>query len=317
VRGDVTAPATAARDLWQRLWFQEKDTTPLEVLRIGLGFLLFFNYVLLPPGDVLAFYGPEGLLSPDVVPEAGRPLTLSLFGFKTQDWQVLLFHYAFCALCLGLCLGWQTRWIKWIVLAFYYTYMNRLLLIRYGVDDILGPLLFVLCLAPIGRALSLDRRRELRDFRVAHGNEARLAPFLSRRGFACQRLIQIQMVAIYFYSGAEKLRGASWWRGEAPWNAFVDNEVAFAPFVLGLLAEHFWIVNAMAFGTIVVEIGYAFLIWGRSTRPWFLAAAIFLHLNMALFLGLYYFALTMICGHLVFARRRWYAELARRVPRLP
>ena len=107
------------RELWWRIWFQDRNTVPLEVVRAGLGFLLTFNYGLLPPSDVLLFYGPHGMLSPEVVPEAARPLTFSLLYFLEHDWQVLLFHYVFVGLSVCLCLGWQTQHYPLIPLALF------------------------------------------------------------------------------------------------------------------------------------------------------------------------------------------------------
>lgn len=311
MRLDLRSAAEAARERWIELWFQEWETTPLEVLRIGLGFLLSFNYGLLPPADVLAFYGPHGLLAPEVVPEAGRWLTFSLFYFLQQDVLVLAVHYLFVALCVCLCVGFRTRWTKWLVFVLYLSYMNRIALTRYGVDHVLSPFLFLLCLAPIGGTLSFDRARAVRRFEKERGPGARPPVPLSARACACQRLMQLQVAVIYFYSGAEKLRGSTWWGGDAPWFALVDNEVAFAPWALGVLAEHFWIVNLMAFGTVVIELGYPFLIWGRRTRPYLLGLAILLHVHMALLMGLYFFAATMIFAHLSFARPEWYAQLGR------
>ena len=47
-------------------------------------------------------------------------------------------------------------------------------------------------------------------------------------------------------------------------------------------------------GTLVVEIGYAFFIWPRRTRKVWCIATIGLHLGMALFMGLVFFSSVMI-----------------------
>ena len=59
-------------------------------------------------------------------------------------------------------LGWRTSWVKWIVLIGQISYDHRNPMFFYGVDKILAGLLLILCLAPIGRALSLDRVRAVR-----------------------------------------------------------------------------------------------------------------------------------------------------------
>jgi predicted DCC family thiol-disulfide oxidoreductase YuxK len=291
--------------LWFKIWFQDKNTIPLEVSRMGIGFLMFFNYVMLAPSDVVTLYGESGLFSRAVVPEMSQITSFSFFVYFDQAWQLLTFHYVFVALCFCLFVGWQTRWIKWLVLIGHLSYFNRNEFLFYGVDAVLIALLLILCIAPIGSALSLDRIRQVRNHKKEHGLDSHPPLPTSQRGFACQRLMQLQMAVIYFSAGIEKLYGDMWWSGVAPWVALNNNEVAFFP--MGLLADHFWLVNLMAFGTIFIELSYAFLIWGFKTRPYLLVAALFLHFSIAVMMGMYYFASVMIFGHLAFMRRHWYA----------
>jgi len=295
------------KEVWFYLWFQDKNTIPLEVTRLGVGFLLFFNYVMFSPSDLLVLYGESGLLSHDVVPEMNELLTFSVFVFFDQPWQLLLFHYTFVILCFFLFIGWKTSWIKWLVLIGHLSYFNRNEYLFYGVDTVLIALLIILCVAPIGSALSMDRVNKVRKHKNKFGLEASLPLPTSQYGFACQRLLQMQMAIIYFSSGIEKLYTDAWWSGDAPWIAMVNNETAFFP--VGIFAEFYWIINLMAYATLLIEIGYAFLIWGHKTRPFFLAAAVFLHINIAIMLGMYYFAAVMIFGHLAFMRRHWYVNI--------
>jgi hypothetical protein len=184
--------------------------------------------------------------------------------------------------------------------------MNRNPFAAYGVDAVLVVFLFLLCIAPIGSSLSLDRLRQVKKHKIKADTGEGLALPTSQYGFACQRLMQFQMAIIYFSSGIEKLQGKMWWSGEAPWFAMVNYSTAFFP--VRLFAEHFWLVNLMAYGTLLIEISYAFLIWGAKTRPFLLVAALFLHLAIAVVLGMYYFAAVMAVGHLVFMRRHWYRQ---------
>ena len=77
----------------------------------------------------------------------------------------------------------------------------------YGVDKILAALLLILCLAPVGRAISLDRVRAVRRIKRAR-LDAVLPPYSGRWAGACTRLMQIQMAVLFFYSGTTKLLGA-------------------------------------------------------------------------------------------------------------
>ena len=302
----VTKLIRKSKELWFRIWFQDKNTVPLEVSRLGVGFLLFVNYAMLLPSDMLALYSDSGVFSRAVVPEMTQLEWFSLFVFFDHDWQVLTFHYVFVVLCFLLFVGWKTGWVKWLVLIGHISYFNRNEFLFYGVDTVAIALLLILCIAPIGSALSLDRVRKVREYKKQYGLEAILPLPTSQRGFACQRLMQLQMAVIYFSAGIEKLYGDMWWSGVAPWVALNNNETAFFP--TELLADQFWIINLMAFGTILIEISYTFLIWGYKTRPYLLIAALFLHVSIAVMMGMYFFASMMIFGHLAFMRRHWFAH---------
>ncbi len=118
-----------------------------------------------------------------------------------------------------------------------------------------------------------------------------LPPSTSPWGFACTRLIQIQIAVLFFFSGAEKLRGDDWWTGDAIWIAFTNNE--FHTPILGLFATQYWLINLATYGTVLLEIAFPFLIWQRRTRPYLLAAAALLHVLIAVFLGLYFFSFVL------------------------
>jgi predicted DCC family thiol-disulfide oxidoreductase YuxK len=302
----VEARAKAAC-VWNCIWFQNAPTTPLEITRIGLGAALLLHYLLATPFLYL-FWGDDGWMPRALLEKEGlTPFAQSIFFYFTAPWQLAAFHALFLLCCAALMLGWRTSWVKWIVLIGQLSYDNRNANMGYGVDQILPCLLFILCMAPIGRAFSLDRVREV--LRAKRKNlAARLPVYTSTWAFACTRLMQLQMAIVLFFSATEKLRGDVWWKGDAVWHVFTDANY-YNGFLLDLLASQYWIVNLATYGTILIEIAYPFLIWGRKTRPFALAGAIFLHLNFAFLMRLYYFSFTMIMGHMSFVRPEWLRAL--------
>lgn len=104
--------------------------------------------------------------------------------------------------------------------------------------------------------------------------------------------MQIHLCVIYLAAGLDKAMGRQWWNGEAIWQ--VVSQPAFRTFDLGSLARHPSIPTLAGWVTLVVEIGYAFLIWPRRTRRAWSIAAIGLHLGVALFMGLVFFSGVMI-----------------------
>jgi predicted DCC family thiol-disulfide oxidoreductase YuxK len=120
--------------------------------------------------------------------------------------------------------------------------------------------------------------------------------------------MQLQMAILFFYSAIGKIRIDEWWTGDAVWLAFTTYEF-YNPWLLELLARQYWLVNIGTYGTLLIEIAFPFLIWQRLTRPYLLAAAIFLHAMFGLLLGLVYFSLAMITGHMSFLRAEWLDRL--------
>jgi predicted DCC family thiol-disulfide oxidoreductase YuxK len=296
----------AVAEVWSRLWFQDRSTLPLELSRVGIGAALLINYGL-ATGYFFNLAGESAWIAQAAAGWGEDPWQQSIFFYLTSPWQLLAYHYIFLLSCAAFMVGWRTSWVKWIVLIGEISYAHYNVILTYGVDRILCSLLLILCLAPIGRALSLDRVREVRAAK-REDLAAVSAPYRSAWAGACIRLMQIQMAALFFYSAIYKLHGDDWLNGDAVWVVFTHANF-YHPFLLGLFAPHYWLVNVATYGTLLIEIAFPFLIWQRATRPYLLAAAIFLHLQIAVFMGMPYFSFVMSMGHMSFVRPEWLAAL--------
>lgn len=293
---------------WMRFWFTTAPTTPLEITRIGVGAALLINYGLASP-HLLEFWGGQGWVPLTHIFDDVDTWSHSVFFHLTQHWELVAFHAVYLFCCAALMLGWRTTWVKWVVLIGQISYAYRNPVLVYGVDKILSSLLLILCVAPIGRAISMDRLRAVRA--AKRSNLAAVVPqYASPWANACTRLMQIQMAVLFFYSGIEKIRGNVWWDGDAIWMVFSTNEM-YNRLLLDLFAHQYWLVNVATYLTILIEIAFPFLIWQRLTRPYLLAAAIFLHSQFGTFMGMPYFSFVMVMGHMSFVRPEWLAALGR------
>jgi predicted DCC family thiol-disulfide oxidoreductase YuxK len=293
---------------WSQFWFGPSPTTPLEIVRIGVGSAILFHYGMATP-FLFDFWGGDTAWLPREVAirTFDNSWMQSVFFYFTASWQWITFHALFLFCCTAFVVGWRTSWVKWIVLIGHISYEHRNMMITYGAESIIANLLFILCLAPVGCAISLDRVRAVRAAKRAN-LEATLPPYTSPWAGACTKLVQIQMVVLFLYSGIEKIRGDDWWDGNAIWLVFSTYEF-YNGMPLDLLARQYWLVTVATYGTIFLEIAYAFLIWPRRTRPYLLAAAIFLHLMFMIVMGLVYFSYIMIMGHMSFVRPEWLHRL--------
>jgi hypothetical protein len=155
--------------------------------------------------------------------------------------------------------------------------------------------------------MSLDRVRVVRTAKRSDLG-ATLPPYSSAWTGACTRLMQIQMAALFFYSAISKLGREEWLNGSALWVVFTMEEY-YSSAILNVLASHFWLANLATYGTILIELAFPFLIWQQRTRPYLLAAALFLHAQFAVLMGLLYFSFVMMMGHMSFVRPGWLIRL--------
>jgi predicted DCC family thiol-disulfide oxidoreductase YuxK len=292
---------------WTSIWFQDSATTPLEILRIGIGAAVLFHFAMGSP-FLFDIWGDAGWMPPEFAHAyIQAPWMQSVFFYFNAPWQWIAFHAVFLFCCAAFMLGWRTSWVKWVVLLGQISYDHRNLTIVYGADSIIACLLFILCLAPVGRAISLDRVRAVRAVK-RETLAATLPPYTSPWACACIRLAQIQMAVLFFYSATDKLRIEEWWSGDAIWLAVSTYEF-YNPLLLQLLARNYWLVNVATYSTLLIELAFPFLVWQRRTRPFLLAGAVFLHLMFGLMLGLVYFSFVMIVGHTSFLYPDWLHRL--------
>jgi len=298
---------SALERVWTQIWFRPSLTTPLEIVRIGVGSAVLFHYAMATP-YLFMFWGDTDWMPREAALQYLDGLWMqSVFLYFTAPWQWVAFHALFLFCGAAFVMGWRTSWVKWVVLIGQISYDYRNITLSYGAQSIAACLLFILCLAPVGRAISLDRVRAVRAAKRKN-LEATVPPHTSAWAGACTRLVQVQMVVLFLYSGIEKVRGDEWWNGDAIWWAFTTNEF-YNDSLLWALAHQYWIVTLATYGTILIEIAYAFLIWPRRTRPYLLVAAVLLHLSFMFLLGLVYFSFIMIAGHMSFLRAEWLARL--------
>ena len=298
---------TSLGQAWTWFWFQDSATVPLEVVRIGIAAMVLFHFSMGTP-FIMDLWGNNGWMPPSAAHQyVDGPWLQSLLFYFTEPWQWYAFHAVFLFCAAALLAGWRTSIVKWFVLVGQISYDYRNLTIVYGVDSIICCLLVIVCFAPAGRAMSLDRVRAVRAAKRKN-LAATLPPFMSPWANACIRLMQLQMATLFFYSAIGKLHIDDWWNGDAIWLAFTTYEF-YNPPLLELLARQYWLVNVMTYGTLLIEIAFPFLVWQRRTRPYLLVGAIFLHAMFGLLLRLIYFSIVMIIGHMSFLRPEWTTRL--------
>ena len=164
---------------WQRFWFAPQPTSTLGVFRIAFGLLATAWTLSLAP-DLLAFFGPEGILPRALAGPRGAWGILDMWPGSTAVVVVFaLTVFAAVALTVGL----FSRVAALVVLVGVISLEQRNLLVTNSGDALVRNLAFFCALAPSGEALSIDRLRKA---------PGRFWEFPARAPWAL-RLIQIQL----------------------------------------------------------------------------------------------------------------------------
>ncbi len=283
---------------WDRFWFTPADPATIGLLRILVGGMILYTHAVWSL-NLNAFFGPHAWLNRDVVGLMQRDgyqwSYLWLCESPAALWTV---HGLALAVCLLFMLGVWTRVTSILTCLITLSYAHRAPEAMYGLDQINGFLSLYLAVAylgiePRGSAYSLDRWMTSR-------NLPRPLPATSPSITAniATRLIQVHMCVLYLFAGLSKLQGEAWWDGTAIWGAFANLE--YQSLDMLWLVHQPWLINLMTHVTVVWEITYIALIWGRLTRPIVLALAIPVHLGICCFLGMMTFGSIMLIANLAF-----------------
>jgi uncharacterized membrane protein YphA (DoxX/SURF4 family) len=298
---------------WNTFWFTPADPLPLAVIRIATGLILAWSCaVWLLDAD--AFFGDRGWMAPTEVWRMNdQPWQWSWYFAAPSPTMIRVAAGVSLAAAILLAVGLATPLAAVVSLAGLVSAANRAPLNVFGLDDTLGMLLIGLVVGPSGSCLSLDRW--LRGPEQGGAGEA--AP--SVRANVALRMIQVHLCVVYFFSGAGKLLGASWWEGTALWGAIAND--LYRTWDLRSLAAHPLVINALTLATLFWELAYPALVWPRLTRRLFLAMAVAVHLGIGLAMGMMEFGLAMIVANLAFvsadAIRPWLRPFAFRVSSTP
>jgi hypothetical protein len=270
--------------LVDRLAFPVKSALPLAVMRIGVSAVLLFQAALMAP-EVKDFWGSQGYLQRELnqyIIQPGVPFLIDFaevarrLGTSADTLTTVLFLLYVASLAF-LLMGYRARLSAAVAGAAHLLLkFNQGQASTYGVDSFAQMFLFYCMVFPVGDRLSVDVPR-VRDPRLY--------------GFAL-RVMQVHLAIAYFSSGIAKAMGEQWRNGEVIWRAF--NLPQFHTVDMSWLAHTGPLVVLIAWATLILEIGYPFLLGWRRTRFVAALAILGMHAGIAAGMGLVTFGLFMM-----------------------
>lgn len=283
---------------WRRFWFEPADPFTLGLIRVLTGLMLTYN-LLVWGLDFDAFFATEGLqpLQPIRKLYDGTAV-FSFWLYVPSDW-IATVHWICVAFAVLFCLGAATRLTSVAAFVITISYSQRVPVANFGLDQILGMLCLYLAIGPSGAAVSLD---EWWRQRRTGKNRSTSRKHVSAR--IALRLMQLHVCIIYFWAGFAKLKGDSWWTGEAMWRVIANEE--YQTIDLTWMAQLPWLPYLIAHVTVAWEVFFCVLVWNRYLRPFMLAMGTLMHVGIGAFLGMWTFGLVMTFPYLAFSDpNRW------------
>lgn len=271
-----------ARQCWIDFWFRPEDTFTLGLMRLLTGAMLTYN-LLVWGLDLQTFFGSNGVQPLDVIRDFHGGRSVSFLFYVPDEWLPTV-HWSCVVVAAMFCLGIGTRVTSVLAWMITISYSQRVPVANFGLDQILGLLCMYLAIGPSGDSLSIDAW-----FRHRHVPLLPRPPKASAR--MTLRLIQIHVCVIYFWAGFAKLKGDSWWTGEALWQVIANQE--YQTLDLTWMASVPWLPYLIAHVTVAWEVFFCVLIWVPALRPLMLLMGTLMHVGIGAFLGMWTFGLIM------------------------
>ena len=283
-----------------RFLFDERDARDLAAMRIALGLILLVWWVELTP-DLTFWFSAAGPVDLELL-DTNWTVHRSHFldGLETRELQLV--HGVGLIAILAFTAGFATPLMNLVVLFLLAAYWHRSPWIQNGGDRLLRIFVFYMLFTDSGRAWSVDAR--LRGLRDA------TAPVFS------MRLIQLQLLVMYTYTGIAKFGGHTWLDGTAIYYSLSDIGYARWPHLLdaALASPAVQAVSrVMTWITLAWEALWAPLVLWRRTRTATLILGVALHLGIYGLIAVGIFSWSTLWGYLAFLPSGWAGRLVERI----
>ncbi|MBS1955562.1 MAG: HTTM domain-containing protein [Cyanobacteria bacterium SZAS-4] len=272
---------------WNQLWFDQVSPAPVCLFRILFGLLVLISNIIWAP-ELLNYFGPNGLVSVATIEQFEHGPRFSLLFLQPNSEPFVIAIYAILLLSsLTVTIGLFTRPSLIILFVCLISFHHRNVAILHSGDTLLRLFTFLLIFSSAGKMFSFDNRTtSLTD------------QWKIRSDCWPQRLLQLQLAAVYCATFMARTVGQTWWDGTAVY--YASRLEAFQRFPMPYVFDHLWTCQFLTYTTLLVELALFTLVWFKKTRYIALCAGILMHLCIDWTMNIPLFEYTMIIGFINF-----------------
>lgn len=246
----------AIGDTWMRFWFTPAGPWPLAVVRV-LGGLLALALWASYAWDLETWFGPQGMISPELLAAWRSPFAASLFDLATSPAALWLGYVAGGLMLLALTIGLATPLTAPLGALAFTTLLHRGPMLAGPADDVAAVILWCVAIGRSGDALSVDR--------LIGAWRGRAAPRATIRTRIALGLIQVHAAVIAAAAVLAQLRGDVWWNGTAAWWLAARVESRLVDLTAAFLGSEY-LMNLVTHAIVAFEILFAAGLWFPAMR---------------------------------------------------
>ncbi len=302
---------------WNRFWFTPSAPQTLSMLRVLSGALALY-YVASFGADLVAFFGPGGLIPVDTVLMWTNDFVTRysyLDSIETAG-SLRAAHYTGLVVVGLFTIGFFTRVTSILSLIVLLSYMHRAPMLVTEAEPVLAMLMLYLCISPAGAYFSVDAWLRRRKAFQADPTSEPPAPAKSTLATIATRLIQIHLAAIFIASGLAMLSTQTWWAGDAVW-WIIARPRSGGFWLTSSLSRMPLVFQFLTHVIVAYHLLFPLLVWNRLARPLVLAAGLLIWPLVAVISGLYLYAAVMLAGTCIYISPAVVALLEKRREDMP
>jgi hypothetical protein len=301
-------------------WFGQVDSRPLSLFRICFAALLLKNALYFIPLARL-FYSDDGIVPRaqfwDDPAQAGLG-QFSILNYFAASWMAILVFILWAGISLALLVGYRTGTMAVLNYVIWLSMIHRNPFILHAPDQVMLVLSFWMIFLPLNRHYSIDGWLARRRRQTTEHAENLLVPHITY-AFPL-RVIQIQVALIYIFTSYYKWHGVFWRVGDGLYYTFQQESFLLPTGVWLSTMSPLWLLRLLTWSTLLIETGFAPLVFAPVLQPWARATGLFLaallHLGIAVTMAIPDFSIAMGISYLLFFEPGWVVWLECQVRRL-